>query len=216
MKNNMVVFLIIVSLLCSTCSKTNNSISAEEKNTNKTQNSLIIDNIEDGDNKTLQGFYWYSYDDLSNKGNSLVNPQSDKSTPFIMSVGGSPNSTKYHAKMTGRVTTKYQYGFIGMGLDVKYTNSTGISFWTKGDGKKYNVRIETSDITDFAYYQYEFVTTNIWRNITIKYDEFSQPESFGDKKSFNSKNIVRISFQTIGQPLNSVELAIDDLSFIKE
>ena len=152
---------------------------------------------------------WNAYNDTSNGGNSTI-----KLASATESFGGKDYLV---FSATGAVTTKYQYGFIGIAvtpdastLQILKTGK-GITFKTKGDGKKYRVKIETSDITDFDMYGYVFVApTDNAKEITVKFSDLTQ-EGWGAKKKFNPANIVKISFQTIGQPIPSYSIKLFDL-----
>jgi len=65
---------------------------------------------------------------------------------------------------TGNITNKYEYGFVNVKLypdtdtlEVLKTCS-GFSFRVIGDGDRYAVKIVTSDVKDYAYYEYVFDT----------------------------------------------------------
>jgi hypothetical protein len=64
----------------------------------------------------------------------------------------------------GYITNKYQYGFVNVKilpdaktLDILKTISA-FSFKILGDGDRYAVKITTSDVKDYAYYEYAFDT----------------------------------------------------------
>jgi hypothetical protein len=97
--------------------------------------SVILDDMDDGDNKSsilntdFTGGYWYTFDDLAapNNGDSKVWPMSETAmtkygylTPvatFEMTAPGN-SSSAFCARISGYVTTAYQYSFIGMGFDL--------------------------------------------------------------------------------------------------
>jgi hypothetical protein len=103
-----------------------------------------------------QSFSFFPFDDKGNGGSSEIKMDSTMET-----IQGKeyPVST-----ITGKVTTKYQYGFIGVAVkpDPKMLellkSAKGIKFKVIGDGRKYRVKVETSDITDFDHYGKEFAT----------------------------------------------------------
>jgi endoglucanase len=152
---------------------------------------------------------WNAYTDSANGGSSTVKFSSATET-----VDGKEYLV---FTATGAVTTKYQYGFIGIAvapdqptLQILKTGK-GITFKTKGDGKKYRVKVETSDVKDFDMYGYVFVApTDKAAEITVKFSDLTQ-EGWGAKKKFNPANIVQISFQTIGQPIPSYSIKLFDL-----
>jgi hypothetical protein len=65
---------------------------------------------------------------------------------------------------SGAITNQYEYGFVNVKvtpdaatLDILKT-CTGLSFKVIGDGDPYAVKIITSDVNDYAYYEYRFDT----------------------------------------------------------
>jgi hypothetical protein len=64
----------------------------------------------------------------------------------------------------GSITNDYEYGFVNVKLypdDAtleQLKNAKAISFRILGDGDRYAVKITTSDVTDYAYYEYAFDT----------------------------------------------------------
>ena len=64
----------------------------------------------------------------------------------------------------GNITNKYQYGFVNVTLNPddaaleELKQAKAISFRFQGDGDKYAVKIVTSDIKDFAYFENQFET----------------------------------------------------------
>jgi hypothetical protein len=65
---------------------------------------------------------------------------------------------------TGAITNDYEYGFVNVKLypDTatldQLKQAKAISFRILGDGDKYAVKITTSDVTDYAYFEYAFDT----------------------------------------------------------
>ncbi len=185
--------------------------------------SLIIDNLEDGDNANELGGYWYTYNDIPDGGSSQVSPGVDNFSPTQDGANGS----NYSAGITGNVTSLFKYGYIGMGtkLNSKNNNSidlaqyTGIEFWAKGDGKEYRIKLPSLHIKDSNNYSYNFTPTSQWSRYVVSFDSFAQ-EDWGNKTVWVEKNlalsqVTDIQWQTVGQPHNSVELAVDDIRFIQ-
>jgi hypothetical protein len=84
--------------------------------------------------------------------------------------------------VTGNVTTKFQYGFAGWGLDQDeatlelYKTAKAVSFWILGDGKRYTIKFKTDRIMDYGYFEYSFNTEAgepLLVEVPIKY--FMQP-----------------------------------------
>jgi hypothetical protein len=123
---------------------------------------------------TLATGEWMVYTDENDKGSSTVNIESAEEE-----ING---ETVMVHHVTGNVTTKFQYGFAGWGLnhDEKtlelYKTAKMISFWILGDGQKYSVKFKTSNIKDFAYYEYTFDTKKgepLYIEVPMKF--FMQP-----------------------------------------
>jgi hypothetical protein len=206
--------------------------------TNQPSQDILVDNCDDGDNRNNLLGYWYSYDDNggTNAGTSYISPVSDNYSslhgltpqPFFMTAGGY-NGTGMAARVTGFVTTAFSYGFVGFGTDIKYPSGpqpisccNGIRFWQKGDGKAYRVKLTAPNAypTDGAggnMYGYQFISTSGWSQITVPFSAMSQegaPSPWGnDHPSISTvlNGVVGIQWQTIGQPLPSIELWVDQI-----
>lgn len=182
--------------------------------------AVLIDDLEDGDNFNEFGGYWFTYDDRHFGGDSKVFPVGY--SVFNPSNGGAFSSYNC-ARITGRVTTSYQYGFIGMGTDLHRPNDSvdiraynGIEFWTRGDGKKYRLKFRSKVTGDYDDYGYDFVATKDWIRLIIDFEDLYQ-EGWGQKVSKDEalSAVISITWQIIGQPHSSIELAVDCIRFLK-
>ena len=156
---------------------------------------------------------WASYDDSASGGSSKITKLA-----AMEKING---KEALGIAITGSVTTKYQYGFIGVAATPSPETLTfmktakGITFMAVGDGQKYRVKVVTSDITDFDTYGKEFTApTGKAVTVTIPYSALAQ-EGWGAKKKFDPAKITQINFQTIGQPIASVSFKIIDLEAYK-
>jgi len=171
----------------------------------------------------MQQGFWYTYDDVPAGGSSVVKPAPDK--PFVMSKPGLKGGEC--ACIQGVVTTKFQFGFIGMGYYLSpknekkpfdLTDKEGITFWHKGDGKKYRVKL-VSTHPDFKdkdsdnQFGNDFHTTEEWGETEIHFTNLFQQPGWGSKVDLSKAltQIKEIQFVTLGQPHESVELWIDGL-----
>lgn len=152
---------------------------------------------------------WVTFNDKADGGSSTVNKKSE-----MVSIDG---KEVLAVTVTGEVTTKFQYGYVGITADgdpatvAALKEATGITFYTKGDGKKYRVRVETSDIKDFSYHGFVFTAPKgKMVQVTVPFKKLSQ-ETWGATKKFNAANASKVSFQTMGQPISSFEFTIADL-----
>jgi len=148
---------------------------------------------------------WSLFNDKADGGSSTIAKESE-----MVTIEG---NEVLAVTLNGKVTTSFQYGYAGAITALK--EATGISFYTKGDGKKYRVRVETSDVKDYNYHGYVFTAPKgKMVKVTVPFKKLSQ-ESWGAKKSFKSENASKVSFQTIGQPISSFEFTIADLKPVK-
>ncbi|MBQ0039570.1 MAG: CIA30 family protein [Treponema sp.] len=121
---------------------------------------------------------------------------------------------------SGVVTTKFQYGYatLTMDADPSFTEALktakGLKVTVKGDGKKYNFRVETNDRPDYCFHQYAVQATAKETTYTILYKSLKQ-DSWGKQVPFKPENITQVSFQTIGQPINSYSLDVVKVEIIK-
>ena len=152
---------------------------------------------------------WSPYDDKANGGSSVIT----KTSEYVKSGDRDVLSVT----IKGNVTNKYQYGFCGLSADPDpatlkaIREGSGITFLAAGDGKKYRVKVETSDITDYNMFGKEFTAPKGKPvEIVVPFKSLTQ-EPWGIKKKFDPSKIVKVSFQTIGQPIPSYELTVTDL-----
>ncbi len=194
----------------------NNETAFLIKNIVKT-NLTLINDFEDGKSITPFGGNWFCANDAANGGNSVAMPD-----PFeiVTNDNGAHGSSNY-VRLTGKVTTKFQYGFILISFNLIDENTTmdlrkysGIKFSYRGDGKSYTVQIKAKNNTDYNYYTYTITPTDKWQDIAIPFTSFKQ-QAWGQKKSLEDSLKAAFGFQweTIGQPISSVKLELDDLNF---
>jgi len=102
----------------------------------------------------------------------------------------------------GNITNEYQYGFVNVKVfpdedTLKLLKTAkGLSFKVLGDGDRYAVKITTSDITDYCYYEYAFETVEgEVVEVVVPIDYLLQP-SWGQYKKFNQDKAMFIEYQT--------------------
>lgn len=146
---------------------------------------------------------WSCYGDADNGGSSTAEVKVDNGV----------------TNFSGVVTTKYQYGYAGLVMDddpefiSALKKAKGVKITVKGDGKKYNLRIETNDRPDYCFHQYQF-TAGAKTTITVPFEKLAQ-ESWGKQKPFVKNNITSVSFQTVGQPIASYSLDVISVEILK-
>ena len=205
MKRNIILtFFIVVciAILIPGCTSTGQ---AAKSTGGKTADDMADFEWDGSTALTLQDVYFY--DDVTNGGSSsLIRGEYTEDGVFIME---------------GTVTAKLSYGFLGGGLAVKGDNKNllsiakGIKFMTKGDGKKYRIRIESRKVKDFDMHGYVFTAPSTETEITVLYKDLKQ-EGWGSNVSFNPKDVFQISFQTVGQPHDSISLKAWNFEIIPE
>ena len=158
---------------------------------------------------------WNAYGDESNGGNSTAVLSVADET-----IGGV--AYKNVASVSGAVTTQYQYGFACLELQdpafiEKLKKGSGIRVTYAGDGKSYDLRLETpSVIKDYAWARFTLVTDKkgAAKTVDLKWNKFKQYE-WGTQVKYTPADIENISFQTIGQPLASYNLKIISIEVLE-
>ncbi|MDR2575802.1 MAG: CIA30 family protein [Treponema sp.] len=104
----------------------------------------------------------------------------------------------------GNITNKYEYGFVNVKLMPdpatleQLKKAKAISFRVLGDGEPYAVKITTSDVKDYAYFEYRFDTVEGQpMTIIVPVEYFMQP-SWGKQVAgqVNTNLAEFIEFQT--------------------
>ena len=162
---------------------------------------------------------------------------------FVMSAPGRAGAADCAARITGVVTKVsapgFEWGFVAMGVQMNANAgsptfesfdfsgceaSGGIRFWTMGDGKPYSIKLKadpTVPVGD-AGYEYSFTAPATWTQITVYFSptaspKFAQPSWAPPANIVSIANVLEkitdIQFQTVNQPLASIDLWIDDLEF---
>lgn len=185
------------------------------------QTSVLVDDLEDGDRfNEFQGT-WFTYDDRNQGGDSQVIPEGYSA--FKASPGG-PDGSSLAASIAGKVTTTYEYGFLGMGTDLNSPNDpvdisqyNAIEFWAKGDGKSYRMKLRSPVTGDYDDFGYNFAPTPEWQRYVVSFDQLQQ-EGWGKKVNRDNvlKQVISVTWQTRNQPHDSIELAVDNIRFIQQ
>ena len=194
--------------------------------------AVLVDDFEEGRGKNKLGGYWFTYSDKDLGGSSIVHPV--PGTDFAVASPGARKS-EYCARMKGQVTTKYRWGFVGMGCDLRHpkrpvdlSGFTGIEFYARGDGRKYRVKFSSDVTKDGDDFGADFEAKKDWRLVRIAFSELAQqgwgkpgrwaesgPGKGPEVKGYAGQKVLRIQWQTIGQPLEAVRLDIDDIKLLK-
>jgi hypothetical protein len=144
---------------------------------------------------TLATGDWFAYNDENDKGDSTSELTAAEEVIDGQTV------TVYTVR--GRVTTKFQYGFAGWGIDPDpatlelFKTAKAFSFKILGDGKRYTLKYKTSDVKDYAYHEYSFNTeagTVVAMEVPMGF--FMQPSWTGTPVRLKPENVVGVEFQT--------------------
>jgi len=187
--------------------------------------ATLIDNLEDGDRFNQFRGTWFTYDDRYQNGDSQVIPRGYSAfRPATCTLPPEAQPSQRCAKIQGTVTTTFPDGFVGVGIDLNSQNTRprdlseydAIEFWTKGDGKPYRVKIHSAATSDYDDYGYNFIPTPEWQRQIIPLSELTQ-EGWGQAVDRQQalKQALKIQWQTIGQPHESVEIAVDNIRLLK-
>jgi hypothetical protein len=163
---------------------------------------------------------------------------------FIMSSPGRAGAPDCAARITGVVTKltapAFEWGFVAMGTQVDpgagsptytyydfsaFETTGGISFWTMGDGKSYAIKLKAAPSVPVgdAGYEYVFTAPATWTQVTVYFGGTNTPK-FAQPGWTPPANIVPVAqvlakitdiqFQTVGQPHASIDLWVDDMTFV--
>ncbi|MDY7012833.1 MAG: CIA30 family protein [Cyanobacteriota bacterium] len=220
LKHGAIAPILISSLFLGGCPTSQPLASSETTTRSHPQTTPLIDTLEDGDRFNQWGGTWFTYDDRNQGGNSKIVPEGYSA--FQPQSGGAEGSS-LAARMTGKVTTTYENSFIGMGTDLNNPNDpvnirgfNGIEFWAKGDGKTYRFKLRSPATADYDDYGYNISPTPEWKLYRIPFEQLKQ-EGWGqavDRETALSE-VISVTWQTLGRPHNSVELAVDNIKFLK-
>lgn len=98
-------------------------------------------------------------------------------------------------------------------LPVDISQYHALTFFARGDGKSYRVALETDAVRQLGstdFHQFVFTTSPAWRQYIIPLSVFVQQGWDPNKLvPFTGKDVVSIAWQTIGAPLDSIDLAVD-------
>ena len=182
---------------------------------------IMIDELEDGDRFNNFRGTWFIYDDRYFGGDSQAIPPGYSA--FVPASGGPLSSRKY-AQIQGKVTTTIPDGFLGMGMDLNPNNNQSrdlseydaVEFWSRGDGKIYRFKIHSHATSDYDDYGYNFTTSSEWQRHIIPMSSLAQ-EGYGKPVALEEalSTALKIQWQTVGQPHESIDLAIDNIRLLK-
>ena len=160
---------------------------------------VLVDDFEDGDNESKIGDYWYTYDDKSNNGASVITtPLNDEENI----IPGRVNNGSNYALQVNYTLDKGEYEYdpyVGWGLQIAPDDANarfgGITYWYKGGA--HEVHIETSDVLDYDVHLAKMPASRTWKQAVVRFKDLVQG-GWGAEVPFEAKNIMAISFQAKG------------------
>ncbi len=172
-------------------------------------------------NQDAWGGYWYTYNDAG----STVWPSG--AGAFVMSTGGYDGGADCAAQITGTVDAGGQIG-MGMQLNANAGSPTyqvtdlsgaiGISFYTKGDGGTYEIKIpytnsSGTELDGYDSYAATFTAPAGWTLVTVPFSSLKQA-GWGTAVALLTvlQNAKEVQFQTVASPQASVDLWIDNFT----
>ena len=184
MKQAKMAYLILCVTLCAvvfSCASSGGAKAATEP---------AVPTLVDGD--------WFAYSDADpeggNNGSSTIKFTTDKET-----INGEEVMVCH---VTGNVTTKYQYGFVGWGIKADdksfelYKTAKSFSFWILGDGQKYTIKFVISSVKDYGDYEYTFSTEKgVPKKIEVPMKYFMQP-SWAKPVKMDQTLVTQVQWQT--------------------
>lgn len=165
---------------------------------------VLIDNFEDGDLISEFQTPWGVYDDADNGGNSQIS----------MNITDEYGNGEYAIQVDytidpGSITWGIGNAGLVVPIPVNLGVSTGISFYYQGP--EIYVRAQTSNVTDFAFYQYLIPGSAQGQVFTLEWNQFIQPAWTGNPVPFNPELITELSWQIDRPHVESGTFILDDV-----
>jgi len=182
--------------------------------------------LEDGggfiDALYLADGHWFAFDDTAGRGSAVQ--LETKACAEPQGLGTADRTVSGCAQIRGRVGSG---GFLGLGRGLDPPGRTAedvspygaLTFHARGDGKSYQVALETWKVRSLAstdYHRVAFTAPPAWRQIVIPFSVFRQrgvdPAKLVD---LTGEDVQVISWTALGQPLPSVHLEVDRVAFTR-
>jgi endoglucanase len=182
--------------------------------------NVVIDDLEDGDNRSLvvdnRGGYWYTYKD---KEGSTVDPDGN----FAAAEGGANGSSKA-ARMHGKMASA-NIVYAGMGLNLTdpmapydLSQVKGICFQAKGTG---TIRFKLPDVNTapegkqcsqcYNDFGVELTLTEDWKEYCYEFAALKQQPYWGEQKpALTGSHVFAAQWQSAA-PGQEYDLWVDDI-----
>jgi glucuronoarabinoxylan endo-1,4-beta-xylanase len=171
-----------------------------------TPQSVMIDDMEDGDTTNLWGGNWYSY---AGTGTTLT-PKT-----MAMTAGGMTGSPNYRAQITATVG---DYAGMGTNLNsaqtaVDLTNYTAVQFYVKGNGGTYWFQFTQPSITDGDNFGATFTAPATWTLVTIPINAATLTQrGYGAVSTFTKNAITALQWASNSN--GALDIEIDNVQLL--
>jgi Complex I intermediate-associated protein 30 (CIA30) len=178
-----------------------------------TGTAVPVDDFE-SDMPAMGGSWWEGCDQ-NDMGTTLI------PNPFERLAGGSPLSPGFCAGMKGHLGPNeepWTWASLTLSLEkdgtpADLTPYRALRFYVKGDGKEHVVQLQKESVKDYADFQAVFVSPFAWTQVTLPFDQFSQPD-WGARLERKFDDVKALSFQP-GLHDADFDFRIDDVEWIK-
>lgn len=179
-------------------------------------NQFVIDDCEDGDYASLWGGEWYTYNDAADGGATVVTPLTTDADRFVMATSGHNSTRSARMQFTLNQGTFEHDPFAGIGVNMRVdeaahdmTGLTSITYTYRGAAHAF--RIETTNITDFAFYQIPVAAATTWTTVTITVADFLRPAWAVEEIPLDLSVVRALSWQVQGATGLTGTLEIDNV-----
>ena len=165
--------------------------------------SKVIDDFDACDAKSSSiETYWYTYNDNSE-------PNNGTSTGEKSNIREGYAQSKCSLHWEGKVTTAFEYGFSGLGLDVLPVDMSAhekMVIVLRGDGRSYRIKFPLStQVGESDHFGINVKCgdgTDTWKKLEFDLLDIEQ-EGWGVKRDLELDKILQLQIQTTGQPISA-------------
>ena len=168
--------------------------------------SVMLDDMEDGNNINNWGGNWYCY---SGTGTTIT------PVPYAMTAGGMTGSLNYRASILATVA---DYAGLGTNLSaagtaVDLTQFTAVEFYVKGNGGTYWFQFTQPSITDGDQFGVTFTAPATWTKVTIPIAAASLGQrGFGTASTFTKNAVIALQWTSNGN--GALDIQVDNVRFL--
>ncbi len=160
---------------------------------------ILVDDFEDANHESKTGDFWYTYDDASNNGASVITTPLNADGDIM--PGRVNNGSNYALQVNYTLDRgEYEYDpYVGWGVQIAPNDTNGrfggITYWYKGGA--HEVHIEISDVKDYDVHLAKVSASRTWKQAVVRFKDLVQG-GWGEEVAFDAKHITAISFQAKG------------------